>query len=932
MSQLRIALGGRHSFSGNPPQIVLTKIVPPVIGKLAVERRRLLAILDTAATRRLILLKAPAGYGKTTLAAAWCHRLRLTGAVVAWLSLDADDNEPGTFAYHLAKAIESASAGLGRDAIELLHASSLIPPRNVLSALVNAATESDSEIFVLLDDCHVIADRRCHDLIMFLLRYAPSNLHLVILTRTEPCLPLSRLRLEDDIAEIDASLLHFDLNETRQFLGSDLCNSLKATGIAELHAATEGWPAALHLARISLRNSPDPVAHVRTISGTTRKISEYLEDTLNSLPEEIVDFLLQTSILNQMNGALCEAVTGVHQSGILLARLEHHQFLLIPLDEAGSWYRYHHLMRDFLTDRLHARMSEQVAELNRRAYTWYAAEGLWTQAVQHAIAAKDFHRALEFVEHCAMSLVIKGDLLTLLAWERQLPAELMSGQLEVKLALAWGMALVTRFKEADGFLSQVEKAAEASPASDLWWKCRAARSVLCALGDDSARGRDLASECLDGHAFDRFNFDALCNVIRYGHLKAGDWTAFYSVSKPERSAGADSYVLAENYRLCLYGMAAMQQLDCDEALEFYADARSLAEKYVGPKSVSATMVTGLIARVKYERGDVRGAEISVLDALDLIETTAFHEGFLQAFLVLVRAAGARRESQRALGLLNRAERLSWERGWVRVVAALLVERTRLLVTDCNLNEVLSLLQAFEQLRTQHSANPPCSWAEIQTHGMIAKGLVAGATGHTEDAAVLLQGAYDTLLSSQDRLSALRVGLDLAMAYYSRSRARDNAYNLLKDLLGWAGKANLVSFVLERNDNIGGLVSSAKEAGVFESNGHARCFVTGLLAQIRERDAPTREPAGSRSGQGLTERERSIVAFIARGQSNKEIAREIGVAPETVKTHIKRIFQKLSAETRTQAVVRAQSLGILGTTGPPASARPSVTLEPAPRSF
>ena len=176
-------------------------------------------------------------------------------------------------------AVERASTDLGNGAIELLQGSGLIPPRNVVSALVNAATESDHELFVLLDDFHVLTDRRCHDLIDFLLRYAPSNFHLVILTRSEPRLPLSRLRLEDEITEIDASLLHFDLSETQQLLGSDLC--ILSAGVAELHASTEGWPAALQLARISLRNSPDPIVHMRLLSGSTHKISEYLEDTLD---------------------------------------------------------------------------------------------------------------------------------------------------------------------------------------------------------------------------------------------------------------------------------------------------------------------------------------------------------------------------------------------------------------------------------------------------------------------------------------------------------------------------------------------------------------------------------------------------------------------------------------------------------------------------
>lgn len=653
MGQLAVALDDLKPISGGLPQFALTKTVPPVVSKLAVERRRLLANLDLAGSRRLTLIKAPAGYGKTTLAAAWCNRLRRNDAIVAWLSLDAEDNESGSFAYHLAKAIERASAALGRDAIELLHASGLMPPRNIISALVNAASESENEIFVVLDDYHVVVDGRCHDLIVSLLRYAPSNLHLVILTRTEPRLPLSRLRLDDEIVEIDAALLHFDLNETRQFLGSDLCGSLQPKGVASLYAATEGWPAALQLARISLRSSSDPLARVQTLSGASNRISEYIEDTLSAIPEDAVEFLVQISILDQMNGALCEAVSGVHQSGVLLARLERQQFLFIPLDDTGDWYRYHHLMREFLVKRLEAGMGDKVAELHRRAYAWYAAEGLWTEAVHHAISARDYDRALEFVSQCAMSLVIKGDLLTLLAWERQLPAELMRGQFDVKLTLAWGMTLVTRFKEADELLLQVEKAAEANPGCDLWWRCRAARSIYCALKDDSARGRDLASECLEGYKFDPFNFNALCNVTRYDHMKAGDWTAFSSVAKPEITDGEASYVLPENYRLCLHGMAAAQQLCCDEALKYYADARSLAEKYVGSKSVSATMVTGLHARLSYERGDVSGAEISVLDKLDLIETTAFHEGFLQAFLVLVRAAAARGDNQRALSLLNR---------------------------------------------------------------------------------------------------------------------------------------------------------------------------------------------------------------------------------------------------------------------------------------
>jgi LuxR family maltose regulon positive regulatory protein len=313
--------------------------------------------------------------------------------------------------------------------------------------------------------------------------------------------------------------------------------------------------------------------------------------------------------------------------------------------------------------------------------------------------------------------------------------------------------------------------------------------------------------------------------------------------------------------------------------------------------------------------------------LDLIETTAFHEGFLQAFLVVVRAAGARNDSQRALGLLNRAERLCWERDWGRVAAALLAERARLLLQERKLHEALPLLQAFDDLKTRYKARRLCSWTEIATYQTATNGLVAGATGHWDDAVSILQDAYDTLLSGQNQLQALRVGTDLAVAL-CRTGARERGFVILKDVLQRAARENLTTFILERKDDIGGLLSSAKELDVFGQDGRLQSFATDLSARLRNRDArQSGLTAEARTGQALTERELSIVSYIAVGHSNKEIARELGVAPETIKTHVKRIFHKLSAETRAQAVVRAQSLGMLGSARPPLGTRTFETFNP-----
>lgn len=893
------------------PQIALTKTVPPLANRVRIERERLLALLQDAAARRLILLRAPAGYGKTTLAVDWYEQLRRSGAIVAWLSVDEDDDEPSAFAYHIARTLHRAAPELGQSAIDLLAETKLIAARNVVSAAINAAADSDEEIYLFLDDYHLLADNRVHDITTFLLRYAPSNFHIVIMSRTEPQLSISRLRLADDLAEFDAATLRFSVDETRRFMSAELTPKIDAADISRLHEATEGWPAALQLARITVRNSADPAATIRSLSGASRKISAYIDDTLATQADEIVQFLLQTAILDRFNGSLCQAVTGLARSAELLAALDHEQLLLVTLDEQRGWYRYHHLMSDFLLDRLHKRMADQIPELHRRAYGWYASQQMWTHAVQHAIAAKDLDKALGFVENCAMDLVVKGDFLTLLAWERHLPAELMSGQVHVKLALAWGMALVTRFREADSLLRQVEEIANADRTSELWSRCRVARAAWLALSDDSAKARRVAMEGLQFPSHSTFDLNSIWNVARYAHWKAGEWEAFYALPKPGPEADEPAYVLAENYRLCLYGMAAAHKLEVDAALHFYADARTLAEKYVGARSVSVAMTTGLIALMRYERGEASAAEIAVLDELEIIETTVYHESFLSAYTVLVRAAIWRGDTERALMLLNRAQRLADERRWRRIVAAFLLERIRVLLREHRLQEARAAADQLRNIRDQHAAPERSTWSEIHIGAAVAEGLLAHADGCMDAAVKYLTLAFDELLSTDHRYGALRVGLELANATFLAGH-RPQAFQILKQVMGWAMKANAPSFVLERQGEFNDMMMAARKEAAFGVNTQELKLLEAIFKD-RIQDSASGFPGGkNRSKQPLTAREQAIMGFIADGQSNKQIARTLGVTPETVKTHVKRIFIKLSAETRAQAVVRAQSLGVLGT--------------------
>jgi LuxR family maltose regulon positive regulatory protein len=900
------------AVSASLPQLALTKTAPPSANRLRVERKRLLDLLREAANRRLILLKAPAGYGKTTIAVDWCEQLRRSESVVAWLSVDEDDNEPSAFAYHIAKTIHRAAPALAQPAIDLLTETKLIAPRNVVSAAINAVAESDEEVYLFLDDYHAITDSRPHELIAFLLRFAPSNFHLVMMSRTEPPLPMSRLRLAEEIAELDVGNLRFTLDETKQFLSAEQAPRLSPAELSKLHEATEGWPAALQLARISLRNSPDPSRTVQSLSGASRKISAFIEDTLSTQANEIVQFLLQTAILDRLHGSLCQAVTRISASAELLRALNHEQLLLVALDEENGWYRYHHLMSDFLMDRLRTRMADQIPELHRRAHLWYATHQMWHHAVQHAIAAKDFDQALRYVEHCAMSLIAKGDFLTLVAWEHQFPPELMSGQMEVKLALTWGMSLVLRFKEADALLKQIEDFAQADLTSALWWKCRISRAAWHALSDASTLGSQIAVECAQYQShFDVFELNSVWNVLRYGYLKAGNWDAFYALPAPDPQIDENSYVLAETFRLFLHGVGATYKLQVDEALSLFSEASALAEKHLGANSVSATMVTGLAALLRYERGDINEAEVTVLDKLDIIEATAYHDSFLSAYTVLVRAAMSRGDVERAIMLLNRAERLGSDHGWGRVVAAFLLEKVRLLLRERRGGEACAAVVQLQTIRDKHPAPERSSWSDIHVAAAVAEGLVAIDSGRTNEGLRHLTWAYDDLLAAGNLYGALRVGLELSNAHFvAKEGDQSKAFEILTQVLARAAKAKTVSFLRERLTQFGELLSSAQEER-FRVLPDLRKFLHESATKGAAEGGTIGNPCGvGRSRDILTKRERSIIEFIAGGQSNKQIARTLGVAPETVKTHVKRIFIKLSAETRSQAVVRAQSLGLL----------------------
>ncbi|HMN61345.1 MAG TPA: hypothetical protein PJ988_13315, partial [Anaerolinea sp.] len=371
----------------------------------------------------MTLISAPAGFGKSTLAAEW---IASCGRPAAWLSLDAGDHEPGRFLVYFIHALQLISPDLGSGLLDELQTSGVASIQSVLTGLLNEITAIPQDFILVLDDYHEIDARAVDESLAFLIEHLPPNMHLVLTTREDPSLPLSRLRARNQLIELRAADLRFTPSEAAEFLNLVMDLRLTAEEVAALETRTEGWIAGLQLAALSMRGSQDVQGFIRAFAGDHRFIVDYLvEEVLQHQPAPVRSFLLQTSILERLHGPLCDAVTGQSGGKERLETLLRGNFFVIPLDDRRQWYRYHHLFAEVLRTYLLAEQPEQVAKLHRRASLWLEQHGTPGDAIRHALAAGDFSRAADLIERAFPEMSRSRQESVMLTWLKALPEELL---------------------------------------------------------------------------------------------------------------------------------------------------------------------------------------------------------------------------------------------------------------------------------------------------------------------------------------------------------------------------------------------------------------------------------------------------------------------------------------------------------------------------
>jgi ATP/maltotriose-dependent transcriptional regulator MalT len=578
--------------------LLATKLHVPAIGSEVVQRTTLLDALSAGRRRKLTLLSAPAGWGKTTLLAQWAlgadEDLRF-----GWLSLDPSDNDPVWFWMYVVAALQKVSPRVGTHAVELLTMGA-DPVQVVLPTLLNDLDTIESPVVLILDDYHRVVNRAVHEQMAFVIGRMPANLRLVLATRSDPMLPLARLRAAGDLVEMRSHDLRFGSIEAGQLLNDVLGLDLTDEDVQLLHRRTEGWVAGLYLAALSLAGRRDAAAFIRTFAGDNRHIVDYLmAEVLDSQPAQMRSFLLRTSVLGRLSGALCDAMLQNSGSASVLEKIERENLFVVPLDMSRRWYRYHHLFGELLQAELQRSEPDLVAGLHRRAAAWFEAEGLVDEALRHLVAAGDIAHSADLIAADWVNELNVGGLSTVSGWLDLLPDEFVRRDPRLSVARAWIALNVGQFDDAHMWIEAVEAASAAD------------------TGEDGTLGAELVA-LRAVHAF-----------------MTGDIAAALEAARRAITLDFDDALQAQSAAWCIYGSALYFSGSIDEAQAAFRRAVQLAEK-IGHRR-RRIYALGYLALIAAESGQLADAEHQIRRATRIGSDLPGGEHFVNAVVPLAAA-------------------------------------------------------------------------------------------------------------------------------------------------------------------------------------------------------------------------------------------------------------------------------------------------------
>ena len=900
--------------------LLATKLYTPPTRPTLVHRQRLIERLDDGLHQQLTLVSAPAGFGKTTLVAAYIANYEMP---IAWLSLDKDDNQAGRFLSYLIAALHQADHAIGSKAAQIMAAPQQAQPEAILTSLINDLDGAHAEMILVLDDYQYISSQAVHGDIAFLLEHCPDSLHMVIVTRSDPPLPLARLRARGQMVELRAADLRFTESEAAQFLNEAMSLHLDSGSVAMLEERTEGWIAGLQMAALSMRDREDVFGFIEGFSGTNRYILDYLlEEVLANQTSEIQHFLLYTSILERLTAPLCDAILAVgetsglgdegalnsasfsnRQSDSVLEYLERTNLFLVPLDDERIWFRYHHLFADLLRARLQQSRSSLVPTLHIQASAWLEQKGLIPEAIHHLLAAHEIDRAADLIERYGPAHLAESDP-SVLHMADSLPQEIILARPKIGLHQAWLFIIQGHIAKALPLLKDMERqlAGTDSHSGQQWMRTVIASALAFLAPPASAPEFDRlpdyqrldeipAEELILRNAADFLYGMALARRGQYDRAVEVSVKCIQREKPLHRGVGIPTLVPFLTRIYLMQGRLHAAASLCREYLD------PIKEKGIRFLYTAGSMKIDL-GEVLYEWNRLEEAEQHIRDGLQVNEpwknimTDAF------GLIVLTRSLQAKREYTKAMQIVERFE-------------TRLLEGSR----PREFEEDFRTMRVRTQLASGDLQNPS-NWADrtqlsedFDLHPeryRLTLARIRLAQNRYAEVEKMLLGTIPPAAAGSQTTRQLESNLLLAAAFAGQGRLSE-ALGLIETCLAMAETEGYIRVFLDVGEPVQELLTAYLKSDA-SAHKHYAQKILDAFSQSSIEGSPVPRPAGLI--EPLTERELEVLSLIALGRTNQEIAQQLIVARGTIKAHAASIYRKLDVTNRTEAVARARQLGIL----------------------
>lgn len=895
-----------------------TKLYLQPARQTLVDRPVLLEQLNEGLSGKLTLVCAPAGSGKTSLVAAW-RKDRETP--LAWVSLDEQDNEPLRFLDYLIAALQTVDPDLGEESAELLRRTATPPLKVVLTSLLNEINAHDKQFVMAFDDYHVITEPGIHEALLYLIERIGPHAHALIATSSDPPFPLGRLRARGELKELRASDLQFDTTEAATFLNEVMNLDLTTDDVAALEERTEGWIAGLQLAALTLQGREDRSEFVKEFAGDKRIVFDYLLDQfLNGRTEQVREFLLRTSVLARLNGSLCDALTGEQSGHSMLEQLERANLFLISLDNRGKWFRYHELFADLLQSRLKQKQSGAIRELQIKASRWFENNNLADEAINYALAAEDWERALGLIEPIAFQMISTGGFARVNHWVGTIPEVAFKTRPLLFRSYIPRLIHEEEFDKVEKYLQIIEAVEPEDVGKRLMSLVWSSRSLIASARCEA----DWAKECSDkAEEFLVPDDITQCAVVMHTKVCLNSVRGDTKVIEDALVAALPVYRQAEHPIFQVWGTTALgitrlMQARLREGAEYLQRAQQFVHEHIPERPETLLYSHTFLCDVHREWNELEPAKTYLNDALTLIRQTGreCYPGYIADHMKALAFMLDVCDDQHEANLLIDETRQRMRRWRNEVVEAQLEALTALMAlrrgTDTSL-----VSRWAETCGLSHEDKP--DYLKEFSHLIFARWLLA--TDKAKEALSLLTRLLPAVEQGGRQRTAIEILILQAVAHETTGNEPD-AIKTIEEALVLAQPERFMRTFVDEGESLSTLLLELLE----QKGKHWETEKPELLRYVvKLKDAfgpsapvPTARMAAAQEEplpwwyleDPVSEREVEVLQLVARGLSNQEIADKLFLSTGTVKRHMSNIYQKLDVHSRTQALERARSLKLL----------------------